>query len=417
MHRRSVPECFSSRVIGIAACGDHWSDGIGGATYGKANEDHMSLTPRKLNRATLGRQMLLRRESLEVADAVRRVVALQAQQPASPYLALWNRLADFDPADLDAAFADRVVVKATLMRITLHAVHAEDWPEFHNAMVPRLRAARLADLRLPSSGLSIADADALLPHLATFAARPRTGAEVQDMLEARFGERRNGVWWALRTFAPVQHAPTGGPWSYHPPSSFIAAQGASGPESHGQSVQSLVLRYLRGFGPASAQDIAQFTFLMRGVVLQAVNALGDRVERLEGPGGATLFDVPGALLPPEDTVARPRMLPMWDSILLAYADRSRVVPPEYRQVIFRRNGDVLPALLVDGYVAGVWRPVEAGIEATAFRRLDDDAWEGLAAEARALVAFLADREPTVYRRYAHWWDKGLPSAEVRVLPG
>jgi hypothetical protein len=377
----------------------------------------MSLTPRKLNRATLGRQMLLRRESLDVADAVRRVVALQAQQPASPYLALWNRLADFDPADLDAAFAARVVVKATLLRITLHAVHADDWPEFHNAMVPRLRAARLYDLRFRSSGLSIANADALLPHLATFVARPRTGAEIQDMLQARLGERKKGVWWALRTFAPVQHAPTGKPWSYDTRSSFIAAQGALGPESHGQSVQSLLLRYLRGFGPASAQDITQFTFLTRDVVMQAVNALGDRVERLAGPGGATLFDVPGAPLPPEDAIAPPRLLPMWDNVLLAYADRSRVVPPEYRKVIFRRNGDVLPALLVNGYVAGVWRPIEAGIEATAFHRLDDDAWEELAAEARALVAFLADREPTVYHRYGHWWDKGLPSAEVRVLPG
>ncbi len=66
----------------------------------------MSLTARQLNRATLGRQMLLRRESLDVVDGVRRVVALQAQEPASPYIALWNRLVDFDPADLDAAFAD-----------------------------------------------------------------------------------------------------------------------------------------------------------------------------------------------------------------------------------------------------------------------------------------------------------------------
>lgn len=49
--------------------------------------------------STLGRQLLLRRESLGVADAVRRVVALQAQQAASPYLALWNRLIDFDPAE------------------------------------------------------------------------------------------------------------------------------------------------------------------------------------------------------------------------------------------------------------------------------------------------------------------------------
>jgi len=32
------------------------------------------------------------------------------------------------------------------------------------------------------------------------------------------------------------------------------------------------------------------------------------------------------------------------------------------------------------------------------------------------VAFLADREPEVYRRYTHWWSK-LPSAEARLLPG
>ncbi len=66
--------------------------------------------------------MLLRRESIDVVEAVRRIVALQAQHAASPYLALWNRLADFDPADLDTAFADRIVVKASLLRLTLHAV-------------------------------------------------------------------------------------------------------------------------------------------------------------------------------------------------------------------------------------------------------------------------------------------------------
>ena len=102
----------------------------------------MTLTARRLNRATLGRQLLLHREPLDVAEAVRRVVALQAQEAPSPYLALWNRLAGFDPADLDAAFARKIVVKATLLRITLHAVHADDYPAFHNAMVPSLRASR-----------------------------------------------------------------------------------------------------------------------------------------------------------------------------------------------------------------------------------------------------------------------------------
>lgn len=376
----------------------------------------MRLTARQLNRATLDRQMLLHRESLDVVDAVRRIVALQAQEAASPYLALWNRLADFDPADLHAAFTDRSVVKASLMRITLHAVHAEDWPEFHNAMLRSLRASRLGDPRFTSTGLSIADADAFLPYLAKFVARPRTGAEVEDLLKTRLGEGKRRVWWALRTFAPLHHAPTGGPWSFDAPSSFVAARTKLGPESADESTQRLVLRYLQAFGPASVQDFAQFTILRRPVVLRALQVLAGKVEELEGPDGATLLDVPGAPLPAEDTIAPPRLLPMWDSILLAYSDRSRVVPPKYRPVIIRRNGDVLPTLLVDGYVAGVWRPVEGGIEATAFHRLDDEAWRGLAAEAGALVAFLADREPTVYRRYAHWWTKEMPSAEVRLIP-
>ena len=82
---------------------------------------------------------------------------------------------------------------------------------------------------------------------------------------------------------------------------------------------------------------------------------------------------------------------MWDSVLLAYADRSRVIAPDYRRLVIRSNGDVLPTLLVDGYVAGVWRPVTDGIEATAFHRLAPEAWDGLEAEARALRALLAGR--------------------------
>jgi hypothetical protein len=58
--------------------------------------------------------------------------------------------------------------------------------------------------------------------------------------------------------------------------------------------------------------------------------------------------------------------------------------------------------------------VDGGIEATAFHRLPDDAWAGLAAEATALLDFLAGREPIVYRRYHHWWAT-LPVAERRLL--
>ena len=178
----------------------------------------------------------------------------------------------------------------------------------------------------------------------------------------------------------------------------------------------LVRRYLEGFGPATMADIAQFSTMYRPPVKEALESLGDELVRSGGPGAATLYDVPDGPMPPEHTPAPPRLLPMWDSVLLAYKDRTRIVPAEYRTVVMRTNGDVLPTLLVDGFVAGVWRPVEAGIEATAFHRLHDDDWAGLDAEARSLVAFLADRDPRVYQgRFAHWWDKLPAPAEMRVI--
>jgi len=379
----------------------------------------MSITARALNRATLGRQLLLGRATLPVADAVRRVVALQAQYPASPYLALWNRLTAFDPTDLDAAFTRHEVIKATLLRITLHAVHAADYRAFRAAMEPTLRAARLGDDRFRVSGLTVADVHALIPDLLAYTDRLRTAAESEAWLADRLGAPQPGAWWALRQYAPLWHAPTGAPWSFGPRPSYVAARARpvlADPAASAAALQTLIKRYLEGFGPASMADVAQFALVYRPRVKEALTALSGELERLDGPDGKELFDIPGARRPDEDTPAPPRLMAMWDSILLAYADRGRVIPPAYRPLVTRMNGDVLPTLLVDGYVAGVWRPVEGGIEATAFQRLPDDVWEGLAAEARSLVVFLADREPEVYRRYTHWWSK-LPSAEARLLPG
>jgi hypothetical protein len=374
------------------------------------------LTERQLNRATLARQLLLHREPLPVVEAVRRVVALQAQQPASPYVALWNRLSNFDPADLDAAFAAQEIVKASLVRITLHAVHRDDHPRFHAAMVASLRGSRLTDDRFRQTGLTVAEADALVPAVLEFTRAARSNDQVQAFLDERIGARpKPGAWWALRTFAPLIHAPTGGPWTFGARPSYLRAGTRTRGGDPAAAVQWLLRRYLEGFGPASANDFAQFSIIRMPVIRSALEGLAGKLVELEGPDGSTLYDVPGGVIPDDDTPAPPRLMAMWDSILLAYADRSRTMPPEIRRLVIRTNGDVLPTLLVDGQVAGVWRPVDGGIEATAFHPLSDETWTDLGSEARSLIAFLADREPTVYRRYGHWW-KTLPHAEVRILP-
>ncbi|GAA2919087.1 winged helix DNA-binding domain-containing protein [Kitasatospora cinereorecta] len=381
----------------------------------------MEITAHALNRATLARQLLLRREAFDVEDAVRRVVALQAQQPASPYIALWNRLSGFDPARLDAAVDGQRTVKATLMRLTLHAVHAEDYPAFREAMEPTLRASRLGDARFTSSGIAPDAVGSLVEDLLAYADRPRTAAEIGGRIEERLGAPVDtAAQRMLRQYVPLWHAGTGGPWSFGHRPSYIAAgirPRPADPDVAAASLRTLIRRYLEGFGPASVADMAQFALAQRARVRAAVHALADGLDLLEGPDGTMLYDIPGAPRPAGDTPAPPRLMAMWDSVLLAYSDRSRVIPPAYRKLVIRVNGDVLPTLLVDGHVAGVWRPADGGIEATAFHPLPGSVWEALAAEAEALVAFLAPRDPGVYARYGHWWAKGLPAAETRTLPG
>ncbi len=349
-----------------------------------------------------------------MVDAVRSIVALQAQEPASPYIALWNRISGFDPAELDGAFTEGTLTKAPLMRITLHAIAADEYTTFHEAMLPILRASRLNDRRYTTTGLTTADADAALDEVLTFASRPRTRTEIMAMLSERSGSPvEPRLWWALRTYGQLAHSPTGGPWSFGRDQAFVAAPTRPPRPTADAALQRLIRRYLEGFGPASAGDFAQFTLQRQADIRPALDAMADGLVTLEGPGGE-LFDVAGGPLPPGDTPAPPRLLAMWDSTLLAYRDRSRVIPEEYRAHVIRRNGDVLPTVLVDGYVSGVWRPVDGGIEVRVFRALSDDSWEGIAREAVALGSLIASRDPGTYRRYARWWEK-LPAGETRSI--
>lgn len=358
-----------------------------------------------LNRATLARQMLLQRERLGPVEAIERLVALQAQEPASPYIALWTRLAGFTADALDAAFHDREVVKATLMRVTLHAVSARDYVRFWPGLAEshgdfRRRALRWPDIDLPAD---------LGQRAEQFAAEPRTNLEMRRFvseLAPPVGDR--DPWAAVRTLAPFVSVPERGPWSFGRRPLFAAARSwldlplASAEDG----LDHLVRRYLAGFGPATLGDLAQFTRIARAPLKASLARLASELRFFRNEAGRVLYDVPAGPLPPADTPAPARFLPMWDSVLLAYEDRSRVVAPEYRPRVVQPNGDFLAAFLVDGHVAGLWRAqLQEGrtrITWDPFQPLPHAAERELAEEAKRLAAFVEPIEPEVFRRYARW---------------
>ena len=98
--------------------------------------------PIPLHCATLERQLLLRRAAMTARQAVGHLAGLQAQAPLAPYVGLWTRLAGFRPQQLENLLTKRAVVRAHLMRNTVHLVTAEDVVSFR----PPAEGARPLDL-------------------------------------------------------------------------------------------------------------------------------------------------------------------------------------------------------------------------------------------------------------------------------
>src|SRR3989454_7531960 len=135
-----------------------------------------ALTVRELNRALLARQFLLKRQKLDVVDAVERLACLQGQWAPSPYVALWSRLSGFKQERLTRPVDHEEIVKATLMRATLHLVSAREYPAYSLAtMEGRFGAWR------PPGGPAHADLARVHALVLKFAARtPRTREEIRE---------------------------------------------------------------------------------------------------------------------------------------------------------------------------------------------------------------------------------------------
>jgi hypothetical protein len=346
------------------------------------------LTLRQLNRATLARQGLLAREPLEAAAAVDRFGGLQAQDPKPPFAGLWSRVEGFRREDLHAALHAREVVRGTAMRGTLHLVGATDYLGFRAALQSVLTAGMRA-LGDRAAGLDLA---VVLPAARELLEeRPRTFNELRADLVRRFpavNERALGF--AVRMQLPLVMVPTEHPWGFPSVADFALAElwlGAPLPPDPGP--EALIRRCLAAFGPCTVADVQAWSGL--GGLRGAFDALRDELLVLADERGRELFDLPGAPRPEADVPAPARLLPEFDSLVLAHADRARVLADEHKGRVVTRNLRVKATFLWDGMVAGTWALAKARGTATLrlepFGKLPRGAAKALTAEAEALLAF------------------------------
>lgn len=338
------------------------------------------LTLRELNRTTLLRQLLLRRQRLPVARAIERVAALQAQWAPAPYVALWTRLEGFERQELERALVRGSVVKALLMRATMHLVSARDYAWFDSCVREARTAVRVRGTEPPPARL-VERAAALTRE------RPRTRPELMrelgyDPRSQDPDELRAQSW--IVALARLEQTPEAAFWGFRGSPPLRPAEHELAPQP--ESAAYLIRRYLAAFGPAMRADVSAWS----GVPIRDLAAGFEsvRLRSFRDEQDRELFDLPRAPLASAGVPAPPRLLPRWEELLLAHKDRTRVLPDEYRKEVIAVNGDVRQAILVDGFVAGYWEQNGDRVVLHPFAPFPRGARRELEEEATRLAAWL-----------------------------
>jgi hypothetical protein len=348
---------------------------------------------RALNRATLERQMMLRRRTLSAEEAIEHLVGLQAQAPNPPYVGLWTRLEGFHPDQLARLILERRAVRVALMRNTVHLVSARDCLKLRPLVQPVIDRGLYAN-RANRAGVEGVDVEALsAAGRALLEKRPRTAGELGVLLRERWPESDPAsLARAVRHLVPLVQVPPRGVWGMSGQTTHTTAEAWLGrPLDPDPSPEEMVVRYLGAFGPAGVKDAQTWSGLTR--LGEVVDRLRPRLSTFRDERGRELFDLPDAPRPDPDTPAPPRFLPEFDNLILSHADRTRVIADDYRKTIASRNGMVPATFLVDGFVRGTWKTQRTRGKATLviepFEALSGNDRDALAEEGERLLRFMA----------------------------
>jgi hypothetical protein len=345
------------------------------------------LDRRTLNRTLLARQLLLERVERPAAHVIELLVGLQAQEPPDPYVALWSRIAGFDPMELSDLIEQRGAVRMGHLRGTLHLVTARDALAHYPILADVMRRSWRASPFIKQ--LDGVDVDALVAASRTILEeQPLTPTGLASALAPSWPDRdRASLSYAARFLLPLVQVPPRGLWGRTGRATNTTLESWLGrPLDERPQVEDLVLRYLAVFGPASVSDMRVWSWL--NGLREIVDGLRPRLRTYRDEAGRELLDVPDGLIADPDLPAPVRFLPQYDNVFLSHEDRSRIDGALSWGIEFGWKGPIL----IDGGIAAAWRVRRAGKVATMTvelgRRLTPAQRLELEAEATALAAFL-----------------------------
>jgi uncharacterized protein YcaQ len=348
----------------------------------------------------LRRHHLLDEPPTDVVTICRDMCGVQAQVMSAAYLQLWTRNHAITRAEVEnALWKTRTLAKTSLMRQTVHLIPADEFPLY----IAALKLSRVAAaLRVMAGcGITREEGEALTPLImealaagplgrAAIAAaiRPKVSKRVRFFMEKSWSHVRVPVAQGLVCYGGGEGNQVvfirADQWLPK-----VAAKTIPAVEAQGE----LLRKYLRAYGPATLTDFAHWS----GISMQEVRPLRALLEaELEEIAG----DKKNRMLLREDVAflsecsesdACVRLLPIFDSYLLAHREKEHLLSAQHYKRVYRNQGWISPVVLMDGAIAGVWshklQNKKLFVDIEPFGKLTKAAKAGIEREAAHLAAF------------------------------
>jgi hypothetical protein len=295
-------------------------------------------------------QLLTGRPARDPLEVVRRLLAVQGQDPRGARLAIRARSSGLTAAHVDRALSEeRSLVISWLNRGTLHLVASEDFPWLHGLTTPRVFTANAR--RLAQEGVAPDAAERAVAVIERALARegPLTRVQLRERI-AGTGVRTEGQALVhLLLLATLRGIAVRGPMvsGQH---AYALVRDWLGPlpaVDRAGALAELARRYLQGHGPATDRDLARWSGLPLRDARAGLAAIAPEVrERADG-----LLDLkrrPAAAAEPP----APRLLGAFDPLLLGWCSREAILAQN--ESVVTVNGLFRPIALVDGHAVATW---------------------------------------------------------------
>lgn len=335
----------------------------------------LELSQEQVTRSSFKSHFLLdKAENSELVKVISRICGLNSQTARAPYISLWSRIKDFKKAQLNRAlYEEKLLIKAWLMRGTVHTIPSDEYPIFQKALGPGLARDWSATLEKRGLGLSIKAREKLGKKIVDILAEASLAKnellpQIKHLLQG-FSEREQKIIISrtlrgLSYEGLVCHAEPTGPWYHFKENRFTVVENWFEGRKFRKvdemdARQNLALAYLAGYGPASVADFAYWTGLKAGEANRTFEEIKDELVEVkirETKGSYWMLAEDADAIADIDMKREPevRFLPEFDPLIMGHKNKSRILDEAYRRQVFLRLADVAPVFLVNGRVAGTW---------------------------------------------------------------